>query len=77
VEHPTVSVETDKTDWKPVELIFPRRSCATRRLIDGLVMRRRYKGKWQYRELSSRDTLEVRSPEGWVNRIKRVALRKP
>ena len=40
-------------------------------------MRRRYKGKWQYRELSSRDTLEVRSPEGWVNRIKRVALRKP
>ena len=40
------------TDWELVTVLFPRRSCVSLTLIDGLVMRRRYRGRWQYRELS-------------------------
>jgi hypothetical protein len=41
-----------ESDWKQVYLIIPRRSCATGSQVVGPAMRRRHKGRWQYRELS-------------------------
>jgi hypothetical protein len=40
------------TEWEIVTVFFPRRSCVSLTLIDGEIMRRRYRGRWQYRELS-------------------------
>ncbi|HEX3487517.1 MAG TPA: hypothetical protein VHT51_20840 [Micropepsaceae bacterium] len=40
------------TDWELVTVLFPRRSCVSLTLIEGLVLRRRHRGKWQYREVT-------------------------
>ena len=44
-----------ENDWKQVYLIIPRRSCATGTQVVGPAMRRRHKGRWQYRELSTEE----------------------
>jgi hypothetical protein len=41
-----------ESDWTRIYLIIPRRSCATGNQVVGPAMRRRHKGRWQYRELS-------------------------